>query len=196
MAIESKLSPKKQITNFLFVIAAGVIFGFAIVGFFLYRYNPSGQYVAKNVLISPHTLAHLWYSDQNPKTGGESRFVFDGVIAEQYSESAQRWIERPISLTVYQKFYRFIQDDVSIKDAEAVESFFSSVRPLRVKIMVRTESNAVWQAVQEIFQEIQIVRDTGYYRVQLHEDGPGTHWAYFQHRGIYDLAVQLLQEQI
>lgn len=195
MAIESKVPPKKQIRRFLSVIAAGVIFGFTIVSFFLYGFDSTGQYAVKNILISPSTLSQLGYSEKNPKTGGESRFVLSGIVQEQFNESLQRWIEHPISLGIYQEIYNLIQNDLSLEDQGTIEALFSTEKPLKMIIMVRTETNGGLQSVEEVFQEIQIIRNAEYYRIQLREDSHDTHWTYFRHQGIYDLAVQLFQEE-
>lgn len=170
-------TPKRQARNVLISLFLGLVLGFAVVGFLLYRYNPTGQYLAKNVLLSPKTISKLWYSDVNPKTGGNSRFVFDKIVVERGGKQSV------VSEENYRKFYHQIQEDKSLVDTKPFEDQFSE--PMKILIFVRTESQDAWQAVEKVFQELQILPQGDIYRIQLHEDNPGLHWVYFKHPGIY-----------
>lgn len=195
MIPETRIPPRKQVRQFLTVIFLGIAAGILLVIFLVNYYGPLGRYKAKNVLLEPSTLDKLWYSDINPKTGGNSRFVLQGIeFVYRLSKNETRHLK--LSQELYTKFYKSVFKDQSLLQAEEkVTSLFDSLETAQIIISVKTESNAEWQAVSRVFQTIQMVPDGDYYRIQLHEDNQGVHWAYFYHPQIFQETLKLFLSQ-
>ncbi len=181
---------KKDIRGFLWVLFLGIAAGAICVLFLVLYYGPSGKYMAKNTLLAPHTLSKLWYSDVNSKTGGNSRFVFQKILLS-YWEKGQKSVQ--LDEKQYASLYDAISSDKSLLEpSQEVIHFFDSDKLTRIMVMVKTEDNASWQYVSKEFQEVQFIPDGDYYRIELHEDASGNHWAYFYHPGIYKEVIHPL----
>lgn len=181
---------KNEIRNLLLVIGGGVFSAFVIAAYFVMNYGPTGQYEATTALLGPELLSQLNYNDNNSKTGGVDRFVFDRIEFSYFDASRRKWIQIPINEDQYVEFYQMIASDKSILDPNGqMEVLFFKDSPSKLSLIVKTESPAAWQALAKIFQEVQFVED--YYRVRLHEQAPGEHWVYFHHLKIAEKTAQL-----
>jgi len=192
--MDMKVSPKRQVRNFLAVIICGIVFGLGVVVFLVSYYGPSGSYKIENVLLSPKVIEELWYSSPNPKTGGTSRFVFKNIEISYYDKQEKKWLQKTVALDHYAKFYNLVVSDKSLSPPDSeVYAMFQQTGVVRMAINVTTESSAKWQASSEVFQEVEFAPEGDYYRVELHEDNPGAHWAYFQHPNITEKAMKILK---
>lgn len=188
MAIHAE--KRSQLRN-LFMILFGAVLGAFILAFVvLYRYGPTGQYIAGNILLEPSLVSTLSYNDHNDKTGGSSRFVFDKLIL--IMPNSQRVT---ISQETYRKFYALIQSDLSIEDKkiQEVAQMFSRGNLANLSIQVRTNSPSSWQEETKVFESISFAPNSDYYNVQLHEEKSPNMWVYFYHPGIYKKAMEVLQ---
>src|SRR5947207_328834 len=69
---------KKQILTLLSILGLGIGTAFIFVVIMLSYYNPTGSYLAKNVLISPENLSKMRFSETNNiKASEKSRFMLD-----------------------------------------------------------------------------------------------------------------------
>lgn len=189
-------SEKNQIRNLLAVLVFAVFSGFLLLGFFIYNYGPTGRYPVKDALLAPDLIATLDYNDTNPKTGGMSRFLFDGIEFSYFDEEKNRQT-KPINLEMYQQFYQVISNDKSLLEVpeEVIRSFNKGFAKL--KINVRTESHAEWQNVSKEFQEVHLLTNGDYYRIQLHEQpqASSSQWVYYFHPEIYKSSLNIFQIQ-
>lgn len=165
-----------DIRNLILTLLFGVVAAFGVAAFFVLNYGPSGNYTVGQTLLSPELLAKLNYNDYNPKTGGQDRFIFDVIEYSWFDEEKGEWQKRNIDETTYSQIYNLIERDKSLNDVPSLKNDHSS----KISLFVRTESSSEWQAQVKTFQIIEFVADD-YYRIELHEDNPGTHWAYFNH---------------
>jgi hypothetical protein len=185
-------SKRKQIRNLLVVIGSGVMTGFAIVLILLYNYNPSGSYLAKNVLLSPELAQTLSFKDSNPKTGGTSLFVFDVIEFSYYDNIKKQWKNVHVDGNQYMRFYQVINNEKSLLEVtDDVRNLFNKGNMATLLLKVRTESHAAWQATSKVFTEVNFVGEGDYYRVGLHEQNPSNPWAYFYHPGIYRQVLEI-----
>ncbi|GAB4233087.1 MAG: hypothetical protein Tsb0021_11970 [Chlamydiales bacterium] len=178
----------KRIVAVLFL---GVVVGLGMV-LYMIRTGPSGQYIVKNILLSPDTSEHLWYSDTNPKTGGKSRFVLDKIVLEYHPMSLAKKMEKVLDLPTYTILYNKIKNDVSIITPKGGWEGAREVPVGVLKILVKTESDAKYQAVEKVFQQVQFFADGNSYRIELHEDDIGEHWAYFKHQDVLKTVQNLV----
>lgn len=180
-------SKKQQIRNLLLVVFSGIFLAASFSLLLLYKYNPSDHYEISNILLAPDMMEGLKFNDTNPKTGGQSRYVFDRIEFEN----------KKISQDQYQIFYQMIAANKSLDEvSEEVKNFFNRGRPAKLKIWMKTESNASWQYSEKVFQELEFARQGDYYRVSLRETGNGNayNYAYFFTLGIYKQVQELFAQ--
>ena len=99
-----------------------------------------------------------------------------------------------VSNDQYRIFYNEIKADKSLTDvSDEIKNEFNKGHPLKLKILIRTESPASWQALEKVFQEINFSSHGNYFRVQLRESDSGadSNYAYFYHVDIYQKALDL-----
>lgn len=174
---------KRRIIQFLALIGFSVLTAMMIALFFITYYGPSGRYTIDKTLLSPNLLHELNYNDANQKTGGFDRFIFDKIVFSYQSTIDKLWHQSTVSETKYADFYRLVKDEVNIDRPEAeVITAFMREPSSKLKLMVKTESPAAWQALEKTFQEIQFIKD--YFRIDLHEQTTGVNWVYFHRPGI------------
>lgn len=186
--MENSIPPtaKRQIRNLLGVLFAGVFAAVVFALFMLHNYNPTGRYLLKNVLLSPQMTSLLAYDDINPKTGSQTRFVFDQIEFAIWNSDKKDWKKIRVNTEQYKQFYESIQDDTSILDVkDDVVNLFYKSNPLILTLSVKSESGGDMTKATKTFQTVQFVNEGDYYRVELREQGNTEGWAYFYHPGIY-----------
>jgi hypothetical protein len=184
--------PQKQIRNLLMVVFCAVAFSFLLTGLVVYFYGPSGQYLLGNALVSPQIIPDLVYNDTNSKTGGNSRFVFDGIEFFDYDSSLKEEKQIPISLDTYTAIYGLIKRDLSVAEPDSqIFELFQPGNSASLVIKVRTESHADWQDERKIFETVTFLKEGDYYRVHLHEEKNPNQWVYFYHPKIYQKIAAL-----
>lgn len=155
--------------------------------------GPTGKYEAKNVFLSPEVAYKMEYNDRNTKTWGDSRFVFQKLEFLYPDPVTGRWRSVPLTDEQYHQVYKILSPDVSILDpAEDVVDLFNERDFASLVLTVKTNSPAQWQAETKVFQQVQILLEEKYYRIELHEDNSGTHWVYFYHPRLYDELNEIL----
>ncbi len=187
-------STKQQIRNLILVVLSGIMLAVAFSAFLLYKYNPSDNYEIKNVLLAPNMLEDLKFNDSNPKTGGQSRFVFDKIEFEYDDLKTNTREKKVVSVDQYQLFYQMIAANKSIDEvSDEVKNFFNRGRPSKLKIWMKTESYAAYQFSEKVFQEVEFAKQGDYYRVSLRESDTGKsyNYAYFFSLGIYKEILRL-----
>lgn len=178
-------APTRQIRRLLFTVAAAISCALLTSVFLVYYYGPSGNYRAKNVLLSPLTLETLSYNDKNPITGGNSRFILKEIRLERGKE------EKRIGEEVYSNFYKKVEDLKSIPANEEIAFYFlPNQKLITLSIVVKTADSAAWQEVTKVFQRIQFAENRALFRAELREEGSEEQWAYFQ----YPEAEKLVNE--
>lgn len=193
MAVDNRqISPKRQIRNLLMVLFSSVMCAFLVSGMLLYYYSPSGRYVVKNALLAPELTTALMYNDTNHKTGGSSRFVFDGIEFAFYDSETKQQRKLQITPEQYQNFYQLIASEQSLLDvSKEVVALFNQEATAKLSIKVRTESHAAWQDETKIFQSVLFVFEGDFFRIELHEEKSANNWVYFYHPGIYQEVMKV-----
>lgn len=188
-------SQKQQIRNLLFVLGSGFLAALLLGLFMLKNYGPSGQYLVRDALLSPKMTKELNYNDYNSKTNGNSRFIYDHSEFAYYDETTKQLKKYTVSENNYQDFYQLISNDISILNpTESDIGRFSKGKPATLTLMVKTDSDASWQAMTKTFQEVEIVNGGDYYRIELREQNPSGKWVYFYHPNIYNEAISTLAQ--
>ncbi|MBA3957758.1 MAG: hypothetical protein H0X51_05115 [Parachlamydiaceae bacterium] len=185
-------SAKNQIRNLILVIFSAICGAFILSGVLLYQYGPSGRYMVRNALLSPDLLTTLSYNDTNIKTGGLSRFVYDGMVLSLPDSKSKQTREIQIDPAHYQLLYQQISSDTSLGTVpDSISTLFSKETPATLTIKVRTESHAEWQDESKAFQKLQFATEGNFYRIELHEEKSPDQWIYFNHPDIYQKALKV-----
>ncbi len=161
---------KRQIIQLLSVLFAGLLTAVLALAFMVYSWSPSGDYLAKNVLLSPETVGQL--------SSAKSRLVFDHVEFQN----------KKVNREAYAKFYDLVSRDRSLSEvSKEVEKLFNS--PDLASIVIAVRKGKEGEALP--FQEVSFKGD--YFRVELHEERPQDRFAYFYHPQITEQAKAIFQ---
>lgn len=185
-------SKGREITALLSVVFGGGAFALLVAIGLVYFYGPSGLYDLKHTLLSPNMIGELKYQDVNPQTGAREIFVFDSINFTYFHPGEGRWKKVAVDREKYQKFYDLVVDDVSVDEVTAlITDQFLSSNPAMLEIIVHPENKR--STVTRTFQEVTLAYQGDYYRIELHEESSQKNWAYFFHKDIYRLALEILK---
>ncbi|MFN4173776.1 MAG: hypothetical protein ACK4HV_01560, partial [Parachlamydiaceae bacterium] len=104
-----------------------------------------------------------------------------------FDKEKNEWQKRNLDEATYAQIYALIEGDKSLIDIPSVKV----ENPSKITLFVRTESPSEWQKEVKTFQTIEFLADD-YYRVELHEDNPGTNFAYFNHPDIRQTVFKII----
>ena len=195
MAEYHKETAAKQIRNLLLVVFSGIAAAAVLTVSMVYYYGPSGRYIAKNVLLSPAMMEKLSFNDNNPSTGGVSRFVFNNIEFIYYDANARKYRHLPVSIEKYRQFYDAVSGQSSVVDVtdDIMKQFYIGY-PSKLTLTLRTSANGKTDSVTKKFQEVYFAQDGDYYRVELLDQNEFGNWAYFHHPKIGQEAQKLFMQ--
>lgn len=184
-----------QIRNLLAVLTLGIGCAVVLAGLFLFYYGPTGIYVLKNVMVSPHLMDGLSYADQNPTTGKVTRYTFEKVEFSYWLEEKRLWVKQPLSLESYNHIYDTLSNDKSLADvSDVVVQQFQKAPPAKIMVYVKQAGDAGGASLN-LFQEVQFAEAGDHYRVELHEQQSLGNWAYFYHPQVYQKVMSAFTSQ-
>lgn len=179
-------SQKKQIRTLLLVFGSGLTMGIFIALAMLYYYNPTGSYLARNVLLAPENATSMRYldTDKTKKEGGR-RYILDD-IEYSYSENNSRQYKRlHVDMEKYAAFYNAVSNDASLTDVDdKIRGLFNAPLASSILLKVRTENSVKYQGDSKPFLTIDFAADGNHFRVQLREQSATDTWAYYYDKGI------------
>lgn len=187
---------KRQIRNLLIVISSGVLGAFALVGWMLYYYGPSGRYDVSSTLLAPEYVEHLSFVDSNTKTGVKSRFTFEDVLFSYYDPAKKEWKKISVDADSYKRFYKLIASEKSLENVPPeIISLFNQQYISTLVLKIQTESKAAWQQMSKVFQEVQFANQGDYFRVELRGLNLTDKWAYFYYPKIDQEAINIFTKK-
>jgi hypothetical protein len=194
--VETKeISKSKQIRTLLLVVGSGVTAALVLALFMLYYYNPSGTYLAGNVLLAPDSALNLRYIETNHRTKDASRFVFAGIEFSFYDTVQKKWQRKKIEMDKYREFYAQVEGDRSLTDIDDnVRKSFTSRYPATLSLSIHLENDTTAANNKEFSQAV-FSEGSDYYRVQLRDQGSSEGWAYFYHPGIYSKIMKIFSNE-
>lgn len=185
-------SKSKQIRVLLGVLGAGLVAGVIIALSMLYYYNPTGSYLAKNVLLDPENAYSLRFIEPGPKGKSLGRYTFEGVYFSYFDPIQKITKSIAVPREKYAAFYQKIAHEESIVDPSyEIQSQFNQPHQGVLAVKVRSVGEDSSKGIEITFSEIDIVNAGDYYRIRLRQSGPGSEWAYFYHPGIYQEALNI-----
>lgn len=176
----------KQIEVLLGVLAAGLAAGVILAVVMLYYYNPSGSYLAKNVLLDPDSAYSLRYVEPGAKAKSDNRYVFDGAYFSYYDPELNQVRPIPVDKEKYAEFYKSVANESSLVEPDShIEALFSQPQPAVLSLKVRRVGEDASKGAESVFSRIEFAYEGDFYRIQLRHSAPGNEWAYFYHPKIY-----------
>jgi hypothetical protein len=184
-------SSRRDIRNLLVVFGSGLVCALILAGIMLYYYGPTGRYFARYVLLDPSLTHDLSYEEVDASKNQSQRYLFDGFDFSYYDKIKKAWLHAPVDQKQYQLFYDKISPDASVQNvtSDMVAQFNqgnAAVLSLKVK------ADKAGPPEEKSFQQLHILNEGNYYRVQLRDQrGNQGSWAYFEHPGIYQEALNI-----
>lgn len=190
-------SKAKQIRILLGILSAGLVTGILIALSMLYYYNPTGSYMAKNMLLDPENAYTLRFIEPGSKGQPEGKYAFEGVYFSFFDEASKQTKTIRVPQEKYKLFYHQIAHESSIPNPDDnVIHVFNHIHPAILALKVRSVGEDASKGIEASFSEIVFAPSGDYYRIQVRRSGPGTDWAYFYHKGIYQKALQLFRSPL
>lgn len=190
-------SKMQQIRSLLFVVISGVFIAIVLAVGMLNYYNPSGEYLAKNVLLEPERALSMRFSEGNSKQKNHTHFIFDRIEFIHYDHTNHPITVR-INMQKYAAFYDLVKNETSLSVvSNQIEDLFNQSRIASLHLQVREENDKSTSNAVINFSVVDFLQSGDYYRVQLRtQNSPGSSipWAYFYHPGIYQDILTLLNK--
>ena len=174
------MNAKKEIKGIVLLLSCAIATGVLFAGLMLYRYSPSGRYIAGQTMMDPKVIDEI-NGNEGPKKKAGNRFLFDKTEFDYYDSKLGKMKRVAVSVEAYDHFYNLIRKDQSLADVEEsiLHRFYE---PHLAKLITRMQTNG--DTTSKLFQVIEVTRD-GYYRVQLHQEQvQGDEWAYFYRKNL------------
>lgn len=182
-----------EVRKLLTVIISAVLSACLLAWGMTIYYSPSGQYHLEQVLVSADNVKKLRYEDKSLMTGTMTKYSFDRYEFSFYDPTEEGWKSSTIDSGQYERFYRIVNGDLSIKEVSEEEiNLFQKGNPATLAIVVK--SIGASKETEQSFQEVQFANTGDHYRVMLRQENNSTTWIYFSHQGIYREVLGMFQE--
>ncbi len=170
----------KQIRRLLFVFGSGIAAAFLLAYGMLHYYNPSGVYLARNVLMAPEGISSLHFVEDG------TRFVLDDLKFSYYDESTKQVKRLHVDMPQYEAFYRLVGGDKSLENvSDDIRNQFNSSKIASIDLNVREEVDKSLYSSVHLFLRVEFIEGVDYYRAQLRMQDTTDIWVYFHRKGIY-----------
>ncbi len=184
-------SKKFAIIRILSIIFSGVIGAVLLSGLMVYFYSPSGQYLSKDIILSPDIIKQMQISEGDLKKRNAPVLLIDRTLFSYLEAGKLR--QQVIDIEVYKRFYDMVDSDKSLLDSDMILEMPYKIAP---KLVLTTfiKDSMKGRSISTPFQIIEFA-DQDYYRVKLHDAKNIQHqeeWAYFHHPGIQKKMTAIL----
>ena len=175
-----------EIRRLLVVFGSAACLAIILTLGMLYYYNPSGVYLARNVLIAPDSASTMRFSEGESRRGNSERLVLDDIIFSFYDLDTRQIKKMHVDMKEYGVFYDLTSNDRSMEAiSDDVRVLFQGSKLASMILNVRGENEQTTQSISKVFLQVDFSDSGNYYRVQLRTQGSQDTWAYFHHQGIY-----------
>jgi hypothetical protein len=146
----------------------------------------------EKVLIKPEVLTALSFSDTDPVNKRKNVFFFENISFLPAGDESAQTVNIPTEK--YEDLYEAIAKDPSIRivTEDLEERFQDPLNVHTLTIYVSTQVKAGQAKDQVIFQTVQFLVASPFYRVAMRQAG-GQHWVYFRHTQNLDALVEQLK---
>jgi len=182
--------PRKEVQNLILMLSSAVMIAFIVVVGLVYYFGSSGTYLLRDVLISPDALKRISFTDYNPDSGDQSRFVFNKIEFVRAESRGKGWGRYAVSKQSYEAFYKLISNERSIPQiSNEMILQFDRIVPSTLTIFIQARDNEGRAQDGTIFQQVEFLDKEDVFRVKM-RDSKDT-WVYFRYPGIYNKVVEL-----
>jgi hypothetical protein len=197
MAYVNNFSKVKQIKVLLAILGAGLAAGVLITFSILHYYNPSGSYVAKNILLDPENAYTLRFVEPGLKATSDRRSVFEGMYFSYFDTQKKQFKSMLVPKKKYAELYDRIAHDTSILNpSNEVKSLFNQAHLSTLALKVRSITQDPLKGVEVNFSEIDFSPDGDYYRILLRQSGSELNWIHFYHHRIHQEAFNIFNPSL
>ncbi len=187
-------SQHKQIRSLILLLSASVLFAFLTVFSLIYIYGPDGSYKARNILLSPGLLTKMDRIDVQRGKAQAIHYIFNRLECVCKNEKNQRLEKRTINWQDYDKIYRLVEGERSIKETIELRERFNKQEKVSLFVYVIPKNGKEGQ--ERILQEFQFLAIGDFFRVELidqhrHE---GTEWIYFHTPQVGEKIMRILNK--
>lgn len=185
---------KKDIRNFLLVIAAGIVFA-AALAWWMVRTEPlDHSRQLQDVLISPETIETISNRAVTAAPGKSARYMIERIVLSD-STPQDQWKDFQIDIGGYKKLFASLRNDEGVwendVEGEILKAFMLTRLP-SLAIYLKEEQPYQSSGKTELFQQMQFAPTTGWYRVNLHtNDQSQLKWIYFQNKHLDELLKEI-----
>lgn len=170
---------RAAIRSLLLVFLAGVSAAVILALGMLYFYNPSGAYLAKNLIVAPENLHFLNFKYKDPATGISSDMFLEKIEFAYYDAHDRKWKSASLDLGKYAELYALIQGDESLSEGDVPRAaLFEQQPPYALALLIKNRASS-GPSVQH-FLDVQFAPQSDYYRILLRTTGK-EQWIYFYH---------------
>ena len=192
--MELEKNTKNKIKSIATLLVSAVLTAVLLAVFLIYRYGPSGQYVAGNVILSPETISFINTKDHHSSGKGSLSFIFNGIEFSYFDKLRGRIEKMNVAADVYEQFFDSVKSERGLKIIpEQDQKSFSIGFPATLTVMMQAEASSTLKTGSKVFQIIQFI-ETDYFRVQLHGEKDTGEWAYFYKPHIYQDIIHLFTQ--
>lgn len=184
---------KAQIRNVLAIFISAILCAGVLAAYMIFRYGPTGRYIAGNTILSPYILDQVNYPEASTGVGKGVKYIFNGIEFSYYDKAKNKQNSK-VDSAVYEQFYLLIEKEKSLENIPIdIESQFNRLQPALLTVMMRSDPSQTQQSTM-IFQAIEFV-ETDYFRVQLRDKESNGSWAYFYRPHIYQDVLELFTKK-
>lgn len=181
----------RQINQLLLVLTSAIACALLLSLAMLYHYGPSGNYIAKNVLLAPELLSSLSYEDHNPNSGKQALYTFDRIAYTYWDKESKKWKQINIDRQLYEKFYQMIAGEKSILDVPTnLVDLFLNTKSSSLIIFVDADRKSAMRNDEKPFQSVEFLQNGDYFRIELREEKING-WAYFHYPAVEKEILEL-----
>lgn len=173
-------SVNQEIRQLLYVLFGGMLTACLLVATFIYAQEGPRTYLTKNLLIQPKISS----------TDGDV-YSLEKMTFSFFDEADKRYKKVTLSEDDYVKFYSLIKSDKSLAEPTSLVTLpFEQGKIATLNIWIDIKPKG--RAKSKMLQEAQFAPGSSYYRLAINSDEAIERWAYFEHNGVFDLAMRLL----
>jgi hypothetical protein len=176
---------RKAIFQLMTVLLVSLLAAVGLVAYMLYKYNPSGLYIAGNALISPEVIKEM----QQQK---DPLLDFSRAEFSYWDERDKQMHHVPVVLYEYEQFYHDIEKEKSenTPSLEVLELFnHQNISKLNLFVDKNPQQKQTSMALSQV---VEFAYSGDYYRIHILGDERG--WIYFHHPHIDQEARKYFHE--
>lgn len=142
------------------------------------------------VLLAPNMLTKISFQDIDNRTGLSDLFIVDR-LEYRYQDADGKWESLYVTPAEYREFYQVISNDKILNSALVPDPSTPFVSQFMIRVKPQSQVGQNYPDTP-IFQQIQFLKEGGFYRISLREGKNKGSWVYFQHPKVKAILDQIV----